>query len=314
MTGAVIGLAYVALDVLSESRIESGTLTGALARVHELVDRAGPVVVGIMLGLSVYALVVRRELMAAQAAASRAEDFRRRLLKVERDQAIWVLAATVLHELNNPLHALGLLLDEHATERDEPRRADLVERVRVHADRARHHLAVLRSLRGRTAPSLEPVSLADVVHSLAEDLGALAKHDGITVSAECGAWIEARADVTYVRTILENLVDNSLCALRSAGGGAISVRVTVEQSRAVVSVSDDGPPIDEEARCHLFEPLRTTKVQGLGLGLPIARALARALKGDLTLDWRSGKVFRLELPLHDNAFGAHAEVAKAEAT
>lgn len=302
--GTLVGLAYVAFDVLSEARIGHGTLTGPLAHVHAIVDRVSPVVVGAMLGLSAYALILRKDLVAAEAAASRSEALRGRLLKVERDQAIWVLAATVLHELNNPLHTLGLLLDEYGCEPSELRRAELVERVRVHADRARQHLAVLRSLGGRTEPKLQPIALADIVQSLAADLGDIAKDDGIEVRAECEAAIEARADATYVRTILENLVDNSLCALRDAGGGKISVRLRSEQDRAIVSVTDDGPPIDDEVRDRLFEPLRSTKTQGLGLGLPIARALARAMNGDLTLESAEGKAFRLELPIHRERLGA----------
>jgi signal transduction histidine kinase len=299
----LVGLAYVAFDVLAESRIGNGTLTGLLAGVHALVDRVGPVVVGAMLGLSAYTLLLRKDLAAAEAAASRSEALRGRLLKVERDQAIWVLAATVLHELNNPLHALGLLLDECADEPSERRRAELIGRVRVHADRARQHLAVLRSLRGRTEPNLQQISLADVVLSLAADLREIAREEGIEVRAECDQAIEARADATYVRTILENLVDNSLSALRGAGGGTISVRLRSEQDRAIVSISDDGPPIDDEARDHLFEPLRSTKTQGLGLGLPIARALARTMSGDLTLEAVAGKVFRLELPMRGSTAG-----------
>lgn len=303
--GALVGLGYAVVDAFSESRLEQGTLTGVLAGLHSLIDRASPVIVGVMLGLAAYALLLRRDLASAEAVASRAEALRRRLLKVERDQAIWVLAATVLHELNNPLHALGLLLDEHALEHDESRRVELVERVRVHADRARHHLAVLRSLRGRGEPNPERLTLAPIVRSLAEDVGELAKDDGIVVHTECDAAAEVRADATYVRTILENLVDNSLCVLRAHGGGAISVRVVAEPSSAVVFVSDDGPPIDAEAQGRLFEPLRSTKTQGLGLGLPIARALARAMSGDLTLEPGGGKLFRLELPLaRDAAFAA----------
>jgi signal transduction histidine kinase len=295
--GALVGLAYAVVDSFSESRLERGTLTGVLAHLHVLVDRASPVIVGVLLGLAAYALLVRRELAAVEATALRAEALRRRLLKVERDQAIWVLAATVLHELNNPLHALGLLLDEYAIETDERRRAELVERVRVHADRARHQVAVLKSLRGRGEPRLERSDLASIVRSLAEDVGELVKDEGIRVHAECDAVVEARADATYVRTILENLIDNSLCVLRAEGGGSISVRLTADAERAIVFIADDGPAIDVETRAHLFEPLRSTKTHGLGLGLPIARALARAMRGDLALENDAGKLFRLELPL-----------------
>jgi C4-dicarboxylate-specific signal transduction histidine kinase len=62
-------------------------------------------------------------------------------------------------------------------------------------------------------------------------------------------------------------------------------------------VRDDGPALDCRVRAALFEPLGTTKAHGLGLGLPIARVLARAMHGDLVFEDTSGKAFRLDLPL-----------------
>jgi signal transduction histidine kinase len=114
--------------------------------------------------------------------------------------------------------------------------------------------------------------------------------------------VQASADPAYVRTIVENLLDNSLHALRGAGsGGCVTIRVEAEDGRAVVRVYDDGPPLDAAARANLFEPLRSTKTHGLGLGLPIARALARAMRGDLSLEQADRKAFRLELPLREGA-------------
>lgn len=295
--GALVGAAYVGFDILSESRLEQGTLTGPLAGLHEIVDRTSPLLVGALLGVCAHYLRLRRRLSAAEDAASRAEALRTRLLKVERDQAVWVLVAAVLHELNNPLHALGLLLDEHAAEEAEPRRADLLVRARAQADRARSQLAILRSMRGLGEPEVERIALDRVVGAVTDDVGSLAAEDGLVVRMECEAPIQASADATFVRTILENLVDNSLCAMRAGGGGLITIRLEEEGGRAVIRVTDDGPPLDAEVRRTLFEPLRSTKTQGLGLGLPIARALARAMRGELSFDETRGKAFRLELPL-----------------
>src|SRR5580692_11080205 len=157
LAGTILGSAYVAFDVLSETRLEKGTLTGALASLHAVVDRSGPLLVGAMLGVFVHYLALRKELARADEMAARADALRIRLLKVERDQAVWVLAAAVLHELNTPLHALGLLLEEHAAERDGPRRADLVERARMQADRARSHLSTLRSMKSFAEPEVAEV-------------------------------------------------------------------------------------------------------------------------------------------------------------
>jgi signal transduction histidine kinase len=295
--GVLLGSAYMGFDVVSESRLETGTLTGPLARLHVVVDRTSPVLVGALLGVCAHYLRLRRRLSAAEKAAARAEALRTRLQKVERDQAVWVLVAAVLHELNNPLHALGLLLDEHAIEEGDARRADLLVRARAQADRARSQLAILRSMRGLGEPEVERIALDRVVAALAFDVGSLAAEDGLVVRMECDAPVQASADATFVRTILENLVDNSLCALRGRRGGRITIRLAKEDGCAVVRVTDDGPPLDAEMQRTLFEPLRSTKTHGLGLGLPIARALARSMRGELSFDDANGKAFRLELPL-----------------
>src|ERR1700690_4162587 len=164
IAGALAGTAYVALDVLSEARIRSGTLTGTFARAHALTDHVFPVLVGALLGVCAHYLRLRARLSAAEDAAGRAEALRTRLQKVERDQAVWVLAAAVLHELNNPLHALVLLLDELAVSQgEEGRRADLVERARAQADRALFHLKLLRSMRGTGEPVFQRIALEGIL-------------------------------------------------------------------------------------------------------------------------------------------------------
>jgi signal transduction histidine kinase len=298
MGGALAGALYVVFDVLSEARLRHGMLTGTMAGAHTLVDHGFPIIVGAVLGFFAHHIRVRARAAATQEAADRAEALRSRLQKVERDQAVWVFAAAVLHELNNPLHALGLLLDElSACEGDPQRRFDLVARARAQSDRALRHLRALRSMRTEEEPEFQRVALDRVVGALAADVGALAAEDGLVVSVQCRQPVEATADPTYVRTILENVIDNSLHSLRGKRGGSITIRLDTELECAVVRVCDDGPAIDPEVRTTLFEPLRSTKAHGLGLGLPIARALARAMRGDLSLEDADGKAFRLELPL-----------------
>jgi len=299
--GVLAGSVVVVFDLLSESRIQSGTLTGALAEAHAIIDHSFPVIAGALLGVSAHYLRLRAKLSAAEEAASRAEALRTRLQKVERDQAVWVLAAAVLHELNNPLHALGLLLDELATTGDgDPARGDLVGRARHQADRALSQLQTLRSMRSLGEPELQKVALDRLIVAVADDMRSLVADEGLVVRTECST-VHATADPGYLRTIVENLLDNSLQAVRAGGGRCVTIQVRREEGRAVVRVSDDGPPLDPAARAALFEPLRTTKTQGLGLGLPIARALARAMRGEVSLEDAETKAFRLELPLPEGS-------------
>jgi signal transduction histidine kinase len=300
--GAGVGFLFVVFDLLSEARIGRGTLTGFWAGGHAVVDHVAPVLVGALLGICAHYGILRARLSAAEEAASRAEALGVRLSKVERDQAVWVLAAAVLHELNNPLHAIGLLLDELSRcEGDAALQANLAARARAQADRALAHLAALRSMRTAGEPELERVALDRILGTLAGELGPLAAEQGLAVRVQCERAVQASADPAYVRTILENLVDNSLSSLRDHGRGQITLKLDAEEGRAVVRVFDDGPPVDPQVKATLFEPLRSTKTQGLGLGLPIARALARAMRGELSLEDANGKAFRLELPLQETS-------------
>lgn len=295
--GALVGASFVAFDLVSEARIGSGTLAGPISHAHEIIDHVLPIVLGALLGGSGHYLRLRAQLRAAEELAARADALRFRLQKVERDQAVWVLVAAILHELRNPLHALGLLLDELGEpELGEAQRQAIIERARKQSNRTLSALGRLRSMHTAEEPHFQAIELDTIVIRLAADARALAAPEGIEVRVHCEQTIHADADPSFVRTIVENLIHNSLQSLRTQGGGKILIALAVEPGRAIVRVSDDGPPFDPDAAAAAFTPLVSTKHHGLGLGLPIARALARAMRGDLCLDDLEHKTFRLELP------------------
>ena len=82
------------------------------------------------------------------------------------------------------------------------------------------------------------------------------------------------------RAVLLNLLLN---ACEAGGDGPVVVRHRLADSHVEIVVSDAGPGLPEEIRRQLFEPFVTTKPGGTGLGLPIARRLARLQGGELTL-------------------------------
>jgi len=100
-----------------------------------------------------------------------------------------------------------------------------------------------------------------------------------------------------------NLIDNAL--RHTPQGGRVEVDVSVQRDRACVSVFDTGPGLAPGATEHVFERFYSTKSQadgGTGLGLPIARAIARAHGGDVTATSPGGALFLLELPLPNAEF------------
>ena len=290
--GVAIGGAYAVVDTLLDARILRGPLLGMLAPAHALVDHVLPVLTGALLGAVVFALGQRGRLAASE--RKRAEALRVRLEKVERDQAVWVLAATVLHEVKNPLHSLGLLLDELAANPSRP--AELVERAQAQIARISEELQLLRSLQTQSQAHRSKVPLDELAATLADDLGPT----GIQLDVEAESPVLATADASHVRLILENLVENAVQAARVLGTqGRTSIAVRREGRQAVVLVHDNGAGPSPAVVARLFDPLHSTKPAGLGLGLAVSRALARAMDGDLLYDGHldDRTTFKLVLPL-----------------
>jgi signal transduction histidine kinase len=96
-----------------------------------------------------------------------------------------------------------------------------------------------------------------------------------------------------------NLLDNAADAVHDAGGGLITVAVSMSDGDVVVAVEDDGPGIPDDVQSRLFEPFFTTKKvgQGTGLGLDIARRIVEAHRGTLGFTSEPGRTrFTVRLP------------------
>ncbi len=293
--GVLFGALYAGANTYFDVIERRAPLVDTWAVIHGFVDRGIPLLVGALLGVTAHYVRLRSEL--ARAAGARVEELRARLEHVERDQAVWVVAASTLHDVRNPLHALGLLLDELAEESLTPSaRHEALAKARTQMTRVKDNLASLRALAGGAMPNLGAVALDAVVDEVARDVLPIARHDGISVTVHA-ADVSATGDPAFVRIIVENLVANSLDVLRSRGGpGRLDIEVAERDGASVVQVHDDGPGVSSETQ--LFEPLSSSKARGLGLGLSIARALARAMGGDVEHRGAPGwsTTFELRLP------------------
>jgi signal transduction histidine kinase len=199
-------------------------------------------------------------------------------------------AGDVAHELRTPLAAIRgrveLALDPRAPKEGarETLRAIEVQAVRMSAT-VETLLAVARR---EIDPQDGRVDLEAIAHEL----------DGVEVRVLSDPMPTAEGDPDIVRRALAPLLDNARRHARSA------VTVTLDSSlgRARVIVSDDGPGLDRDLGEAAFEPGRRGGAQpdgGAGLGLPLARRLARACGGEVSVGPGPGGCFILELPAVD---------------
>jgi two-component system sensor kinase FixL len=292
--GLMAGVLYVVVDQDLDARLRLGTLPPLITQLHNLIDLVLPIVAGALFGVSLHYLQQRAA--RARIEARRADDLHARLTRVERDQAVWVVVASTLHEIKNPLHALGLLLAE-VTELEldqQAARSDLLSRMSQQLGRVSMNVEALRSLSVRSVPQAERVDLSQTARDVARALSQLGRSTETEVSVLGAEHALVRADPAHLRIILENLVKNALEAVEETSRRSVELSVDAAGDDVRLRVSDSGPGVPSELRAELFEPLATSKSRGLGLGLPIARALARAMGGDVVLDEGSG--FVLSLP------------------
>ncbi len=215
------------------------------------------------------------------------------------------LAATVAHEINNPLaviHAqIGVISDGLAGE-STPFARDVSERVKkieAQIERGRKVTHRLLGFSRRVGPDLEPV---DVQAALEEAVGFVEKE---TEASGTRFVRNYQLDVPMIRTSLAqmqqvflNLINNAVDAL----GGQGEVVLTIRQADAgiAVTIADNGPGIPEKQLRHMFEPFYSTKAGNhAGLGLAICRETMQNLGGDIDVASRPGEgtTFTLRFPL-----------------
>jgi two-component system sensor kinase FixL len=229
-----------------------------------------------------------------------------RLVERERLAAIGATAATFAHEVGNPLNSMFMLaqvLERRLRKQDSAVEETVLTPLHNLMSEMQRLLMLLeefRALARRQPLQLKPLSLPLLIADLCTVEAPYHAARNIGVVREISPDLPLiEADAEKLKQVLINLCKNAVEAMPQ--GGTLTLRARNSGGRIRLEVSDTG--IGIPTGLDIFEPFTTTKAQGTGLGLTIARQIVAAHKG--TLDYSSlpgqGSTFTIDLPFTQSA-------------
>jgi signal transduction histidine kinase len=289
--GATVGLAAVVLAVVQ---------AGALGRrVQELEEKSRRIASGDFspMPLPTTNDEMRDLAVSVNEMASQLASLQDAIRRTERLRLLGQVSGGLAHELRNGLTgarlAVQLYLHEKGEgEEDGPLSVALRQLTLLETQ--------VQRLLGLGKPGPPVRQRHDLAESLREATGLLrprCRHAGITLEAVLpAAPVEADIDAGQWAQMLVNLLGNAIDA--AGPEGRVEARLSVQDGKAVVEILDSGPGPGEEVAARIFDPFVTSKPEGIGLGLAVARTVAEAHGGSISWSRKDGMTcFRVEVPL-----------------
>jgi C4-dicarboxylate-specific signal transduction histidine kinase len=230
------------------------------------------------------------------------------LLFTSKVMSVGEMAATLAHELNQPIGSLlnfmnGCVMRLERTNADPKELHAALLEARQQCERAAAIITRIRQFVRAREPRMQAVDLGEVCRAVIGMLDAEVKRHHVHVKLDLPTAVPAvLADRVMLEQVLHNLAKNAIDAMRTQRPprrlliGAAPLRDGLIE----VSVQDSGPGVAESARSQLFSPFFTTKADGLGIGLNICRSMIEFHGGSLYFERcdGGGSRFAFTVPAH----------------
>ena len=244
-----------------------------------------------------------RERLSREAWRERSE-LMERLSLVGRQAQAGAMSASIAHEVNQPLAAIQLNVEEaQRMAKDCPSSEELqtlLARIEADNQRAAEIVQRVRALFGQTPVRLKVQAIDDMVRFVTDMMRQRIQSEKVQISFSLKAPQAFEYASGEVEHVLMNLLENALDALSAVPlhERQIEIATWQESGWVVVSVADNGPGVAADQRERIFELYQTSKTQGLGLGLWLARYIVERQGAQLVLDaaHAPGARFVLRLP------------------
>jgi two-component system, NtrC family, sensor kinase len=233
------------------------------------------------------------------------KDTQAGLIQAEKLTSLGQLAASIAHEVNNPLAGVLVytqLLNKKIANDTLPKDVarNYLGKMESELVRSTKLIRSLLDFARQSPPALRDTDINDVVTRSLELVVNSAQLKQIKIVQELSPGLpKFRADADQLQQVCLNLILNAIQAM--ADGGTLTLRTMQEKSKIKLEVQDTGSGISAENMKKLFTPFFTTKkeVKGVGLGLAVSYGIIQRHQGSITVESkeREGTTFRVYLPV-----------------
>lgn len=224
------------------------------------------------------------------------KQFEQQMVESEKWAVLGRLAASVAHEIRNPLVAIRSLVEIIG----EEVQGDLKEHVTVILGEVHRLNRVVVELLSMVKPEqaqMQIKELKDIINELIVLVRHEAARNGISIKTELPDFpCELRADPEKLKQAFLNIILNAIQAV--GNGGTIEIKIHKNENKIILDFINDGPEIEESVMAHIFEPFYTTKGNGTGLGLAITKKIVQLHNGKIEVQSNEqSTVFTFLLPM-----------------
>src|SRR3989344_3593668 len=213
-------------------------------------------------------------------------------IKNERLTAIGELAASMAHDMKNPLGTIRTGIDILKRNiANNPEIDDVIHRMDRSVSRMSHQVEDVLNYVKKTPLLVKPVQIKSIIKSAIDSLDIL---KAIQVTVE-GDDITINCDEKKMEIVFINLLLNSIQSI-DQNQGIISIRIKQIEKNAIIEIEDNGSGIPEDVINDIFKPLVTTKQKGTGLGLASCKNIIEQHGGSISFQ-NNPTVFTLTIPL-----------------
>lgn len=231
------------------------------------------------------------------------EESARKLAETEREGAWREIARQIAHEIKNPLTPMKLSI-QHLQRAYKNQDANIEDKLNRTTNLLINQIDTLSELANEfssyakmPAPNYEPIS---VQNALEEIISLYSINTETVLTLDCSVISELVFDRSYFSRSIGNIIKNAIQAIPEETRGRVDITATEDTENIIIVVKDNGSGMTAEQASQIFKPYFSTKISGMGLGLPIVKNMIESGKGTITFTSVPGQgtTFVITLPKH----------------